>query len=272
MAERKLYISDLHLGHINVTKAGKDFDNRGFKDLDEMHDFITRKWNAVVTNADHVYCMGDIAWKVNNQNCDYYKELIKGLNGNIHLILGNHDKFVNDRFKKLFEEVVLYKEVMDEVNGSNKRVVLSHYYIPFYNHHYRNAIMLHGHSHNSAESDMERRITAMLNRQGYPCEIYNVGCMYPYIDYAPRTLQYIVDNYNPKAKYGRYNQTHDDNFEDITNALVDYHSQHKELRFGQTVINLLGEDPELFYLQDKQALQKICSQISNHSEVNKNKS
>ena len=42
MAERKLYISDLHLGHINVTKAGKDFDNRGFKDLDEMHDFITR--------------------------------------------------------------------------------------------------------------------------------------------------------------------------------------------------------------------------------------
>ena len=214
MAERKLYISDLHLGHINVTKKGKNFDGRGFRDLDEMHEFITKKWNTNVSNADHVYCLGDIAWKVNNQNLDYYKEIIKGLNGNIHLILGNHDKFVNDRFKKLFEEVVPYKEVADEVNGANKRVILSHYYMPFYNHHYRNAVMLHGHSHNSAESDMERKITGMLNRQGFSCEIYNVGCMYPYIDYAPRTLQYIVDNYDNKAHYGR-DAVKDDDFDNL---------------------------------------------------------
>ena len=264
--ERKLYISDLHLGHVNVTKSGKDFDNRGFKDLDEMHDFITKKWNANVTNADHVYCLGDIAWKVSNQNLDFYKGLIKGLNGNIHLILGNHDKFVNDCFKKLFEEVVTYKEVTDTVNGANKRVILSHYYMPFYNHHYRNAIMLHGHSHNSAESDMERRLTAMLNRQGFPCEIYNVGCMYPYIDYAPRTLQYIVDHYDAKAKYGR-GEVKEDDFENVAQALLDYHSQHPQLRFGQTVVNLLGKDPYLFYIRDKEAIQRICSQIGNHSEV-----
>lgn len=268
MAERKLYISDLHLGHINVTKSGKDFDNRGFKDLDEMHEIITKKWNTNVDAGDHVYILGDIAWKVNNQNIDDYKSLIKGLNGNKHLILGNHDKFTNGKFKKLFQEVVPYKEVNDSVNGVNKRVILSHYYMPFYNCHYRNAIMLHGHSHNSAESEMERRLTKMLNRQGFPCEIYNVGCMYPYIDYAPRTLQYIVDNFDKNKKYGRDIKDEDD-FDNIIQALLDYHSQYPMIRFGQTVVNMLGVDP--FYISDKEALQKVCSKIKNHSEVNKQK-
>lgn len=264
MAERKLYISDLHLGHINVTKAGKDFDNRGFRDLDEMHDLITKKWNVNVTNADHVYILGDLFWKASNQNFEYFKKLLNNLNGNKHLITGNHDNFLNDKYKKLFEEVIPYKEVSDTVKNVDKRVILSHYYMPFYNHHYRNAILLHGHSHNSAESDMERRLTAMLNLQGFPCEIYNVGCMYPYIDYAPRTLQYIVDHYDAKADYSR-DKTKDDDFENIMQALSDYHSQYPMMRFGQSIVAMLGEDP--FYMSDKEALQKICSKIKNHSEV-----
>lgn len=269
MESRKLYISDLHLGHINVTKAGRDFDHRGFKDLDDMHDTITKKWNTEVTNADHVYIVGDCCWKVNNQNMDFYIGLLKALNGNKHLILGNHDTCVNNRFKKLFEEVVDYKELVDNVNGENKRVILSHYYMPFYNHHYRNSILLHGHSHNSAESEMERRLTAMLNRQGFPCEIYNVGCMYPYIDYAPRTLQYIVDHYDKYAKYSRDIAEVDD-YDNVLQALMDYHEQHPYMRFGQSVVAILGEDP--FYISDKEALQKICSKIENHSEVKKNES
>lgn len=265
---RNLYISDLHFGHTNITKAGTNFDNRPFKDLDEMNEFITKKWNTNVKPADHVYCLGDICWQVNNNNLDSYKELLKGLNGNIHLILGNHDKFMNDKYKKIFAEVLPYKELTDTVNHTNKRVILSHYYMPFYNHHFRKAILLHGHSHNSAESEMERRLTAMLNRQGYPCEIYNVGCMYPYIDYAPRTLQYIVDNYDPNQKYGR-NISEEDDFENVVQSLLDYHNQHPQLRFGQTVINLLGKDPYLFYIRDKEAVQKICSQIKNQSEISK---
>ena len=31
------FISDLHLFHKNVTRAGKGFDDRPFDDLDEMH-------------------------------------------------------------------------------------------------------------------------------------------------------------------------------------------------------------------------------------------
>ena len=261
---RKLYISDLHFGHINVTKKGKDFDNRGFKDLDEMHDYITKKWNANVGNSDNVYILGDCCWHVGSNNFGYYKELLSNLKGNKHLILGNHDKIVNKKYEALYVGVYHYKEVQDIVNNVNKKIILSHYYMPFYNQHYRNAILLHGHSHNSAESDMERRLTAMLNRQGFPCEIYNVGCMYPYIDYAPRTLQYIVDHYDPKANYGR-SEIRDDDFNDIAQALLDYHEQHPQMRFGQSVVAMLGEDP--FYISDKKALQIISSNIKNHSEV-----
>ena len=40
------YISDLHLFHKNVTRAGKDFDDRPFDDLEQMHTIIKDKWNA----------------------------------------------------------------------------------------------------------------------------------------------------------------------------------------------------------------------------------
>lgn len=39
------YISDLHLFHKNVTKAGKDFDDRPFDNLEDMHSIIKEKWN-----------------------------------------------------------------------------------------------------------------------------------------------------------------------------------------------------------------------------------
>ena len=250
MSGRKLYIADLHLGHTNVTRAGRDFDGRGFKDLDEMHEVIKTKWNHAVNNNDHVYVVGDLTWKLSDNNCGFYKNLIKNLNGNIHLILGNHDKS-NQSFNRLFEEVVDYKELTDTVNGEKKRVILSHYYIPFYNHHYRGAIMLHGHSHNSAESDMERRLTA---------------CMYPYIDYAPRTLQYIVDHYDPSADYSR-TKTADDDFENIVQALLDYHKQNPSKGFMQTLNGLLGDGS--ITMSDKTAIQRICSRIENHSEIKK---
>lgn len=49
------YISDLHLGHENVIR----FDNRPFDSVEEMNETLVNNWNSVVTNADHVYHLGD---------------------------------------------------------------------------------------------------------------------------------------------------------------------------------------------------------------------
>ena len=46
------YISDLHLFHRNVTRAGKNFDDRPFDNIEEMHSIMKEKWNTKVTNGD----------------------------------------------------------------------------------------------------------------------------------------------------------------------------------------------------------------------------
>ena len=197
MEQRKLYISDLHLFHKNVTKAGRDFDKRPYMDLEEMHSDILLKWNQAVTNADHVFILGDFVWKFTADNRDEVMKMLKEMNGNLHLIIGNHDKIKDSNFKKRFEEIVHYKRADDVLDGENRTVIMSHYYMPLYEQHYRGAILLHGHSHNSSESDMEREITELVKSKGFsPVEIYNIGCMYPYMDYTPRTLQEIVDGYH----------------------------------------------------------------------------
>lgn len=57
------YISDLHLFHKNVTNEGSNFDNRPFNTMKKMHDVIKKNWNSKITNADHVYILGDLTWK-----------------------------------------------------------------------------------------------------------------------------------------------------------------------------------------------------------------
>lgn len=194
--QRKLYISDLHLFHNNVTKAGKGFDNRPYMGLPEMHDDILRRWNKSVSMADHVYVLGDMIWRFNSANQEEAMQLLKAMNGNIHLITGNHDICKSSVFKSRFEEIIPYKKIADVAHGQIRNVILSHYYMPFYEKHYHNGILLHGHSHNTYESEMERAITKFLNDNSFPAEIYNVGCMYPYMDYTPRTLEQIIDGYN----------------------------------------------------------------------------
>lgn len=191
----KLYISDLHLFHKNVTKAGRDFDGRPYKDLDEMHEDILKRWNSKATNADHVYVIGDMVWKINSENRDEVMSLLKSMNGCIHLIQGNHDKIHTPVFRTRFEEIVPYKRIEDVEHGNNRDVILSHYYMPFYDKHRYGSILLHGHSHDTEESEMEVKITNYLNENGFLVNAYNVGCMKPYMDYTPRTLEEIIDRY-----------------------------------------------------------------------------
>lgn len=184
---RNLYISDLHFFHNNVLL----FDDRPFETMDEMINEMIKRWNGAVDSCDHVYILGDMFWK----NSKGAVDVLKKLKGNLHLIKGNHDKIESSEFKKRFDEIAYYKELNDVVNSEGRRIVLSHYYMPFYNSHYYDGILLHGHSHTTLESYDERKITKYLKKEGYPIEVYNVGCMYPYMDYTPRTLDEIVSGY-----------------------------------------------------------------------------
>lgn len=170
----KFYTSDLHLGHTNCIR----FDNRPFRNTDEMNAEIVKRWNTVVSKNDDVYVLGDIIW--NNADVKY----IRQLNGHKYLIRGNHDR-LNNEIEKLFVWVKDYAEIKD--NGEH--LVLCHYPIA----HWRNAdygtIHLYGHIHAGRDTRPFEEYTRLMKERGSPYECYNVGCMLH--DYTPKTLEQL---------------------------------------------------------------------------------
>ena len=182
------YISDLHFFHNNIIK----FDSRPFSSLEEMHDTIIKNWNNRVTKEDTVYILGDFCWGKEPE----WLSIINKLNGHKVLIRGNHDlKKMSAALRNKFLDVKDYKEVTD--NG--RRVIMSHYPMPMYRGAYNPQIyMLYGHVHTTREEGFmsvlrETLKSSYCNRGDNLGQFYNVGCMLPYMDFTPKTLDEIIE-------------------------------------------------------------------------------
>ena len=185
------YISDIHFGCKN------DYDNRTLE-----HDQIIKdNWNSVVTNADNVYILGDIGKISNNKDTERLIELVSTLKGRKTLVTGNHDVLKDIRLKQLFVEICDYKEIVDNFNGSNHKLVLSHYPILMWNGQHKGWIHLYGHVHTSDEWEVYKHSLKFLNDyfkdktlKGYKdCPMvvaYNVGAVL--LGWTPRTLKEII--------------------------------------------------------------------------------
>ena len=205
------YISDLHLFHRNVTRAGKNFDNRPFDNLEEMHSIIKEKWNAKVTNGDMVYILGDMAMRGTQEELIAF---ISTLKGHKVIVRGNHDDIRDLRYKQLYDEICDYKEIRDSLNGETVKLILCHYphkcngdnhlrchypILMWKDQHY-GSILLYGHVHNSVEEYYFKKCLREMNTEEFfdrrkgdtVLRAYNVGCMMPYMNYEPRTLEEIV--------------------------------------------------------------------------------
>ena len=135
-----------------------------------------------------MFILGDISW----HNATRTNEIVSSLNGVKHLIVGNHDKKLlkNREFQSLFIEITDYKELS---LSDKKGIVLSHYPIPCFNHHYYGWYHLYGHVHISFEWNMMERVKyEMETLYDKPCRMYNCGAMIDYIGYTPRTLGEIL--------------------------------------------------------------------------------
>ena len=195
------YISDLHFGHANVIR----FDHRPFSGVEEMEEILVMNWNAAVRPGDTVHILGDFCWG----KSDEWIRILRRLNGNKVLILGNHDlSQYPPALRQHFADIKDYKEIED--NG--RRVIMSHYPIMFYKHsNNRKYYMLCGHVHNTAENDFLEKWIAELRKEPGPGDIHavnvgqiiNVGCMMPWMHYTPRTLDEIIrgrDSYLEKKE------------------------------------------------------------------------
>lgn len=115
----KVFItSDLHLGH----DRSFIYEPRGFKSIEEHDEEIIKRWNSVIDAGTEVYCLGDLMLG----NNDHGLECIKKLNGNIHIIRGNHD---TDTRMKLYGTC---PNIVEIVEGKFLKYKKYHFYLSHY--------------------------------------------------------------------------------------------------------------------------------------------
>lgn len=106
MIHEKYFISDTHFFHGNMMKFtdGQNLPIRPFTSVQDMNEYMVKKWNSVVKDNDYVYHLGDVTF-------DYGKDfntLMSRLRGRKRLILGNHDKIKGTNLLDWFEKVELW--------------------------------------------------------------------------------------------------------------------------------------------------------------------
>lgn len=178
---KTFYIADWHYGHKNCIA----FDNRPYKDVQEMNAALIENWNKVVSKNDTVYILGDMFWC----SCKDAIPVLDRLNGRKILVKGNHDRCDNEQFVNRFDKIVDYLEIKDD----GRDVVLCHYPIPCFKKHFYGWYHVYGHVHTSFEANMmEHNKYLMKELYGKQCNMFNVGAMVPYMNYTPKTLDEII--------------------------------------------------------------------------------
>jgi calcineurin-like phosphoesterase family protein len=141
----EFFTADTHFKHANIIK----YCSRPFASAEAMTEQLIANWNATVGYDDTVYHLGDFAFC----NDGEAKAIADRLNGNIVLVLGNHDRRIARHIGSLFGNrfVEIYKDPI-KLQLDGYTVTLGHYPIDVFDTDW----MLHGHCHgtNPVKSNM----------------------------------------------------------------------------------------------------------------------
>lgn len=152
--------ADHHFDHANII----DHCERPFVDVDEMNDVLIARWNERVKPGDEVWHVGDFAWTQAAQFRKY-------LNGNIHLVQGNHDHEGTRAMTRCFADV----HDIFELKAVNPHFWLCHYPMITWPGKERGTLMLHGHCHGNLE---KWKVEHMLNHLIFDIGV-DLGNFYP---------------------------------------------------------------------------------------------
>jgi calcineurin-like phosphoesterase family protein len=157
------FASDYHFCHSNIIK----YDNRPFANVQEMDHTLIENWNELVDVNDTVIYMGDLCF---DRSGGVAKSIVDQLNGNIHFVLGNHDKEKDIRKLGRFETVSDYinLSILDEENPrKHQGIMIMHYPILSWDKSHHGEWHLHGHCHQSLVPN---------NPEYYKRKVLDMGC------------------------------------------------------------------------------------------------
>jgi calcineurin-like phosphoesterase family protein len=153
----------VHHGHANIIRLC----NRPFGTIEEADRTILSNHNALVSESDIVYDLGDIAYKCSPE---HVVKCIEKTKGNIKILLGNHDKPFRTAFKMGLLDSFIHSGKLEiigpvehdmaviktiQING--QKIVLCHYSLRTWNGAFRDAIHLFSHSHGNLPPHFKSR-------------------------------------------------------------------------------------------------------------------
>ena len=111
---------------------------------EDVNEALIANWNARVGRNDRIYHLGDFSFL----NRARTEEVVSRLNGQLHVIRGNHDRTL-ESLQGRFASFQQYKEI----RVGTQRLVLFHFPILSWHHANRGAWNLHGHCHGNLAED-----------------------------------------------------------------------------------------------------------------------
>lgn len=143
--DKLFFTSDTHFFHNNIIK----YCDRPFTTAEEMNEFMIEEWNKVVPKDGVVFHLGDVSLTANPK--ELY-DVLQRLNGEIYLIIGNHE---NDALGKVYNKQI-WRGIYDiaeifikdpEITYGEQHIVMCHYPMVVWNGSHRGSWQLFGHVH-----------------------------------------------------------------------------------------------------------------------------
>lgn len=136
------FTSDTHWGHANVIRHA----NRPYSSLEDMNESLIYNWNKQVSNRDVVWHLGDFSF----QKLPELKATLRRLNGQINLILGNHDDLILKNKEELLKENFFHSiQAYKKLKYEGQKIILLHYGMRVWDGSHHGSWHAFGHSHNS---------------------------------------------------------------------------------------------------------------------------
>ena len=179
--------SDSHFNHANIIK----FCNRPFDSVEEMNETLISNWNNTVPKDGIVFHLGDFAFG----GSEVWHKILSRLNGQIHLILGNHDL---KNFRQGYADSFASVQEQLTIDIGKKKVILTHFPLLCYHGTWgteMNVWNLMGHVHtlssNNSGKDFERL------QYLFPTQ-YDVGV--DFNNYTPISFQEVKEKIDFQVK------------------------------------------------------------------------
>ena len=114
--------SDLHFNH----QPEFIWKSRGYESVSQMNERQIEKWNAIITDEDDVYVLGDSCLG-GGESLDENRKLMEQLKGKLHIVLGNHDTARREAMYRELPNVVEVAEVGIRLKYKKHNFVLTHF-------------------------------------------------------------------------------------------------------------------------------------------------